>query len=57
LGGKQAGFNKWMMNNYLKATTNRAADLKKILSDPYSARLQAMMGGIDESTFSIVAQQ
>lgn len=48
-GGKQAGFNKWMMNQMTRATTSQAELARQKLSDPYARRMQLLMGGMDEN--------
>ena len=47
LGGKQAGFNKWMMELYKNANESQAAQLERNLKDPFSYKVQYLMGGVD----------
>lgn len=48
LGGKQAGFNKWMMDLYKSANTSQAEQLQGSLSNPFAYKVQLLMGGEDE---------
>lgn len=52
-GGKQAGFNRWIMNQMTRATTSQAEIARQRLSDPYSERLQVIMGGMSEEDFTL----
>lgn len=45
LGGKQEGFNKWMMEMYKSANTSQAQKLQESLSNPYTYKVQLLMGG------------
>jgi len=45
LGGKQKGFNKWMMEMYKSANTSQAQKLQESLSNPYTYKVQLLMGG------------
>ncbi len=47
LGGKQSGFNKWMMNLYKGANESQASQLERSLKDPFSYKIQYLMGGED----------
>jgi hypothetical protein len=47
-GGKQAGFNKWMMNLYKSANTSQAQQLQMNLKNPFSYKMQLLMGGSTE---------
>lgn len=44
-GGKQAGFNRWMMKAYVNSNTSQTEQMKMNLSSPYSQKLQAIMSG------------
>lgn len=44
-GGKQAGFNRWMMKAYTNSSTSATEQLRTNLSSPFSQRMQAAMGG------------
>lgn len=48
LGGKQKQFNKWMMEMYKNANTAQAEKLAESLNNPYSYKLQLLMGGEDQ---------
>jgi len=48
LGGKQANFNKYMMNLYKQANTNQSEILANSLSNPHSYKMQLLMGGTPE---------
>lgn len=43
LGGKQGGFAKYMMENYIKANTTQAAIMAQKLNNPLSYKIQALM--------------
>lgn len=45
LGGKQKNFNKWMMEMYKNANTAQAEKLAESLNNPYSYKIQLLMGG------------
>lgn len=45
LGGKQKGFNKWMMDLYRSANTSQAEQLQGSLNNPFSYKVQLLMGG------------
>ena len=45
LGGKQANFNKWMMEMYSSANTSQASKMQESLSNPYSYKVQLLMRG------------
>jgi hypothetical protein len=47
LGGKQGGFNKWMMSLYKNANVSQAEQLRGSLSNPFSYKMQLLMGGDD----------
>jgi hypothetical protein len=47
LGGKQGGFNKWMMSLYKNANVPQAEQLQSSLSSPFSYKMQLLMGGND----------
>lgn len=44
-GGKQANFNKWMMEQYKSANTNQAEKILAQLNNPFAQKLQVLMGG------------
>lgn len=48
LGGKQSGFNKWMINLYKDTNTSQAEQLRASLSNPFAYKMQTLMGGEDE---------
>jgi hypothetical protein len=48
LGGKQAGFNKWMMSLYKSTTQPQAEQLGNSLRNPFAYKMQLLMGGTDE---------
>jgi len=48
LGGKQAGFNKWMMNLYKQSNINQSTTLQQSLNNPFTYKMQLLMGGEDE---------
>jgi hypothetical protein len=48
LGGKQAGFNKWMMDMYRSANVSQSQQLEQSLKNPFSYKMQLLMGGNDE---------
>jgi hypothetical protein len=43
LGGKQAGFNQWMMDLYKNANVSQAAQLQGALKNPYAYKMQLLM--------------
>jgi len=45
LGGKQKGFNKYMMDLYRSANTSQAEQIQGSLSNPFSYKVQLLMGG------------
>jgi hypothetical protein len=45
LGGKQAGFNKWMMGLYKSANVSQADTLANSLKSPFAYKMQLLMGG------------
>lgn len=53
-GGKQSGFNKFVMNLQTRMTTSQAELTRQKLSDPYSQKMQTIMGGMDEAQFSML---
>ena len=48
LGGKQGGFNKWMMELYKTANVPQSQILQSSLTNPFSYKMQLLMGGTDE---------
>lgn len=44
-GGKQKGFNKYMMDLYRSANTSQAEQIQSSLSNPFSYKVQLLMGG------------
>jgi hypothetical protein len=48
VGGKQAQFNKFMLNEYKAANTSQASRILRQLQDPFSRKMQVLMGGRDE---------
>ncbi len=48
LGGKQAGFNKWMIGLYKDTNVTQAEQLRSSLTNPFAYKMQALMGGQDE---------
>jgi hypothetical protein len=47
LGGKQTGFNRWMMGLYQSANTSQAEQLQNSLTNPFTYKIQTLMGGED----------
>lgn len=47
-GGKQSGFNKWMLNLYKTANVSQAQQLQMDLKNPFSYKMQLLMGGSTE---------
>jgi hypothetical protein len=47
-GGKQAGFNKWMMGLYKTANEAQSEKLARSLNNPFAYKMQLLMGGDDE---------
>lgn len=47
-GGKQAQFNRWMMNLYKDTNTQQAEVLRGSLTKPFAYKMQLLMGGEDE---------
>lgn len=52
-GGKTADFNKWVMTQYNKANVSDSDKLANSLTDPYSYRMQLLMGGSDAVQFAL----
>lgn len=48
LGGKQAGFNKYMMSLYKNANIPQSQQLEMNLKNPFSYKMQLLMGGEEE---------
>jgi hypothetical protein len=48
LGGKQADFNKWMMQLYKNANVSQSEQLANSLKNPFAYKMQLLMGGEDE---------
>jgi hypothetical protein len=48
LGGKQSGFNKWMMGLYKNANVPQAQQLEMSLKSPFAHKMQLLMGGTEE---------
>lgn len=48
LGGKQANFNKWMMDLYKSSNLAQSEQLQSSLTNPFSYKVQYLMGGDDE---------
>lgn len=48
LGGKQANFNKWMMGLYKNTNTEQSETLRNSLTNPFTYKMQLLMGGEDE---------
>jgi hypothetical protein len=46
-GGRQKGFNSWMMTQYKNTDRSRAEELANSLNSSYSRRMQEAMGGRD----------
>lgn len=46
-GGRQSGFNQFMMNSYKNANVSQAEQLSSGLGTPYSRYMQQLMGGRD----------
>ena len=44
-GGKQKGFNQYMMDLYRSANTSQAEQIQGSLSNPFSYKVQLLMGG------------
>lgn len=47
LGGKQAGFNRWMMELYKNSNVPQSQQLESSLTNPFSYKMQLLMGGQD----------
>lgn len=47
LGGKQENFNKYLMLQFKTSNTSKANDLAESLKNPYSQKMQQIMGGRD----------
>lgn len=54
-GGKQGQFNKFMLNEYKAANTSQAQRILKQLSNPFSRKMQVLMGGRDEEAVGVQA--
>lgn len=52
-GGKQAGFQTFMMNNLIRGTTSQAELARRQLNDPLNQRLQVIMGGMSSEDFGL----
>lgn len=50
LGGKQAGFNRWMVGLYKDTNVSQAQQLQGSLTNPFAYKMQLLIGGQDEST-------
>lgn len=48
-GGKQADFNKFMMNEYKSANTSQAQKILTQLQNPFNQKMQILMGGRNEN--------
>lgn len=48
LGGRQAGFNKWMMGLYKTTNVSQSHQLETNLKNPFNYKIQLLMGGEDE---------
>lgn len=48
LGGKQAGFNKWMIGLYKDSNVSQAQQLQSSLTAPFAYKMQLLMGGVQE---------
>jgi len=48
LGGRQAGFNKWMMGLYKTTNIPQSQQLETNLKNPFNYKIQLLMGGEDE---------
>lgn len=49
-GGKQANFNKWMMNQFKTANTSQANKIVSQLQNPFAQKMQILMGGGSDVT-------
>jgi hypothetical protein len=49
-GGKQAQFNKFMMNEFKSANTSQAEKIVSQLQNPFAQKMQVLMGGGSDST-------
>lgn len=47
LGGRGAQFNKWMMKTMMDANTPQANKIMEALRNPYSQKMQSIMGGVE----------
>lgn len=47
-GGKQVNFNKYVMNTYKNANTPQSEVILKQLSNPFTQKMQVLMGGRDD---------
>jgi hypothetical protein len=45
LGGKQAGFNRWMMDLYKSSNVSQSQQIQASLTNPFSYKMQLLMGG------------
>ncbi len=48
LGGKQANFNRWVMDLYKSSNISQSEQLQNSLTNPFSYKVQYLMGGDDE---------
>lgn len=48
LGGKQKNFNKWIMDLYTNANTPQSEQLAASLTNPFTYKIQQLMGGEEE---------
>jgi hypothetical protein len=49
-GGKQKNFNKWVVDQYMKANTPASKELAESLSYPYAHRMKEFMRGREVTT-------
>lgn len=49
-GGKQANFNKYMMNQFKGANTSQSQKIVQQLNNPFAQKMQLVMGGGDDTT-------
>ena len=52
VGGKQVQFNKFMMNEFKSANTSRAVAISESLKNPFTQKMQVLMGGRDLESLS-----
>lgn len=55
-GGRQTGFNSWMMEQYKNTDKSRAESLAAGLNSPYARYMQEMMGGRDDLSNETAAE-